>query len=162
VLVPHVSSVEMAQSVLRAARFTPRGDRGANPYVRAAGYGTTPDWLRAANESVVVMLMVEGTDGIAAMPGIVGLDGLDAVFLGPVDLSHALGVPGQVDHPEVVSALEKVAVLGAEHGVPPRFSPPTRKERRRGGAGRTTGGLRRRHAGDRSRAHAVATAAQAR
>jgi 4-hydroxy-2-oxoheptanedioate aldolase len=117
VLVPHVSSLEMATAVVRASHFTPEGDRGANPYVRAAGYGSTPDWYAQANKSVAVMVMVEGVAGIRAMPQIVGLTGLDAVFLGPVDLSHALGFPGQVDHPQVVAELEKVAALGAEHGV---------------------------------------------
>jgi 4-hydroxy-2-oxoheptanedioate aldolase len=117
VLVPQIASASQARSVLRAARFAPDGTRGANPYVRAAGYGSVPDWFAGANRDVAVMLMIEGCEGIAACPEILGLPGLDAVFLGPVDLSHSLGLPGQISHPRVVDALAGIAARATEHGV---------------------------------------------
>lgn len=108
VLVPQISSVDGARRAIEAARFAPRGSRGLNPYVRAAGYGSDRDWLSHANESVAVLLMVEGPEGIAALPGILALPGLDGIMVGPVDLSQALGVPGQTEHPDVVSAATRI------------------------------------------------------
>lgn len=117
VLVPQVSSAATARAVVDAARFAPQGGRGANPWVRAAGYGVTPDWFAEANRNVVVMVMIEGLEGLKATDEIVELAGLDAVFLGPVDLSHSMDVPGQPDHPRVLEALEDVARRAASQGV---------------------------------------------
>jgi 4-hydroxy-2-oxoheptanedioate aldolase len=117
VLVPHVSCAEDALCAVRAARFTPDGSRGANPYVRGTAYGSVRDWHAQANERVAVMVMIEGREGIAAAREILSTPGLDAVFLGPVDLSHAMGLPGQPGHPQVISALEAVMQEAAAQGV---------------------------------------------
>ena len=61
--------------------------------------------------------MIEGRAGIEAVTEIMSVPGLDAIFLGPVDLSHSLGVPGQVDHPLVREALEGVAAKAAAQGM---------------------------------------------
>jgi len=109
VLVPHVSSASEAQAVVAAARFAPDGHRGANPFVAAAGYSGRSDWFTQANRSVAVIGMVEGKEGLDAVNEILDVAGLDAVFVGPFDLSHALGLPGQVDHPAVTASLLRVA-----------------------------------------------------
>jgi 4-hydroxy-2-oxoheptanedioate aldolase len=114
VLVPQVGSLGEARAAVAAARFAPSGSRGANPYVRAARYSAGPEWFAQANDEVAVLVMVEGVAGIDALPEIVGVEGLDGVFVGPVDLSHALGVPGQTDHPSVV---EKVASIISAAGA---------------------------------------------
>ena len=67
-----------------------------------------PTWFRRANDEVAAVLMIEGLDGIASMPEIMKIDHLDAVFVGPVDLSHALGVPGETDHPDVVAKVSEI------------------------------------------------------
>ncbi|GLY72876.1 HpcH/HpaI aldolase family protein [Actinoallomurus iriomotensis] len=117
VLVPQVGSADAARAVVEAARFAPDGTRGANPFVRAARYGATADWFAGANRDVAVMVMIEGAEGIAAMPEILEVTGLDGVFLGPVDMSHSLGVPGQIDHPSVRDALEKAAAAAAARNM---------------------------------------------
>lgn len=117
VLVPQVESAAAARAVVEAARFAPDGARGANPWVRAARYGATADWFAAANRDVAVMVMIEGAAGIAAMPEILDVPGLDGVFLGPVDLSHSLGVPGQIDHPKVRGALEDAAAAASARNM---------------------------------------------
>ncbi|MQA93619.1 MAG: aldolase [Streptosporangiales bacterium] len=113
VLVPQVTSADAARTVVAAARFAPEGERGAHPWVRASGYGTVPGWFATANREVAVLVMIEGTAGVAAVPEILEVPGLDAIFLGPVDLSHSMGVPGQTDHPRVRAALEDVAAKAA-------------------------------------------------
>lgn len=117
VLVPQVSSAATARCVVEASRFAPEGTRGANPYVRAAGYGADPDWFAAANRDVAVMVMIEGVEGITAIPDILEVAGLDGVFLGPVDLSHSMGLPGQPDHPRVREAMEEVARRATARGM---------------------------------------------
>jgi 4-hydroxy-2-oxoheptanedioate aldolase len=116
VLVPHVDAAAAAAAVVRAARFAPAGERGANPYVRAGGYGD-PGVLAARGAEVAVLVMVEGAGGAAAVPEILAVPGLDGIFLGPVDLSHSLGLPGQPEHPRVVGMLRAVAEQAAAAGV---------------------------------------------
>jgi 4-hydroxy-2-oxoheptanedioate aldolase len=117
VLVPQIGSVEEARLALSAARFAPNGTRGANPFVRAADFGANQAWFTEANASAAVLLMVEGPQGLTAVPSILELPGLDCVFLGPVDLSHSLGVPGETEHPRVLAAIEEVVRQSGAKGV---------------------------------------------
>ncbi|HWE88215.1 MAG TPA: aldolase/citrate lyase family protein [Pseudonocardiaceae bacterium] len=113
VLVPHVESAADAAAVVRSARFAPEGERGANPWVRAGGFGARQNWFADTRRDVAVLVMIEGKNALADLPRILAVPGLDAVFLGPVDLSHALGVPGRIDHPTVLAALERAVDLAA-------------------------------------------------
>ncbi len=117
-IVPHVSSVEDAREVVGHARFGPLGERGMDLYARAADWGDTDRdaYLRHANEEVLVGVMVEGSAAIDDLAGIAAVEGLDLLFVGPYDLSQSLGYPGQISHPEVVSAIEQAAATAAEHG----------------------------------------------
>ena len=108
VLVPQIGSVEAARRAVAAARFSPEGSRGANPWVRAADFGADEGWYASANARAAVLVMIEGASGAAAAADIMNVRGLDALFLGPVDFSHSLGVPGQVDHPKVVGRFEQL------------------------------------------------------
>ena len=125
ILVPQVASRREAEEAVAAARFAPLGRRGANPWVTAAGYSGDPGWFAAANEAVAVIVMIEGTEGVAAAAEIVDTPHLDGVFLGPVDLSHALGVPGEIGHPSVVAKIEDVVALGRARGVSTAVFAPT-------------------------------------
>src|SRR3954453_14567657 len=113
VLVPHVQSAHDAAAVVKAARFPPAGGRGALPWVRAAGYEASDDWHARANDDVAVIAMVEGKEGVAAVDEILATPGLDAVFLGPVDLAASLGLAGRLDPPQVVAAVRSVVERAA-------------------------------------------------
>ena len=108
VLVPQVSSREEAVAAVSAARFAPEGTRGANPWVRAADFSGRPEWFGEANRDIAVLVMIEGKAGLAAIRDILHVPFLDGIFLGPVDLSHSLGVPGEVEHPRVVETMIQV------------------------------------------------------
>jgi 2-keto-3-deoxy-L-rhamnonate aldolase RhmA len=131
VLVPQVSSADAALKVVSAARFAPDGSRGANPWVRAANFTAGPEWFSRANQEVAVMVMIEGTEGIAAAPEILNTPSLDAVFLGPVDLSHALGVPGETEHPLVIEQVGRVIAGGTQRGMATAVFAPTPTAARR-------------------------------
>jgi 2-keto-3-deoxy-L-rhamnonate aldolase RhmA len=122
VMVPHVSSHSEAKAVVSYARFPPEGERSLNPYVRGMGYhGEDPARLSVVNSMAAVIAMVEGSAGLENLPAILDTDGLDAVFVGPVDLSASLGHPGQPEHPVVVekmkSILESASLKGVATGV---------------------------------------------
>jgi 4-hydroxy-2-oxoheptanedioate aldolase len=117
-IVPHVGSVEDAREVVGHARFGPLGERGMDLYARAAGWGETDrdTYLRHANEEILVGVMVEGSAAINDLADIAEVEGLDLLFVGPYDLSQSMGYPGQIDHPEVVRAIEQAAATADEHG----------------------------------------------
>jgi 4-hydroxy-2-oxoheptanedioate aldolase len=117
VVVPNVQSGASAAAVVAAARFAPEGRRGANPYVRAARYSADSSFFTTANALAASIVMVEGREGIAAIDAILDVEGLDAVFLGPVDVSMALGVPGEPEHPTVVAAVSSIVERARGRGI---------------------------------------------
>jgi 2-keto-3-deoxy-L-rhamnonate aldolase RhmA len=131
VLVPHVSSGAAAAEAVAASRFAPEGRRGANPWVRAARYGAAADFPRTANDRCACVAMVEGRAGIEAVDEILATAGLDAIFMGPVDLSHALGVPGETEHELVVETVAGLVERGRALGVATAVFTPTPEAARR-------------------------------
>lgn len=121
IVVPHVSSAAQAEAAVRAARYPPRGDRGFATYSRAARHGlaTAAEHLAVAEATTVLIAMIEDRAGVDAAADIAAVDGVDALFVGPADLSVALGHPGQTSHPEVTEAIAAVrrAAEGAGIGV---------------------------------------------
>ena len=111
VLVPHISSVVEAESLVDTARFNPHGERGVCRYVRAAKFSSLDrySYFDEANRNTLVIAMIEGEDGIANLDQILSVVGIDVVFIGPYDLSQSLGIPGQVTDARVIKQMGKVA-----------------------------------------------------
>lgn len=120
IIIPQVSNASQVLPIIRACRFSPLGERGVHPAVRAANYGLRPrtDYLSHANQESVIIAQVEGEAAMHDLPNILGCAGLDAIFVGPYDLSQSLGIPGQVDHPLVRKALTEIADTAQQHHVP--------------------------------------------
>ena len=112
--VPQVASAEMARQVVHSSKYHPLGMRGLQPYVRAASYHSydTAEYLAHANQESVVIAQVEGVEGIKNLDSILQVEGLDIAFVGPYDLSQALGIPAQVKDARVREAMAG-AVLSA-------------------------------------------------
>lgn len=87
---------------LNTAKFAPVGKRGACPFVRANWFGGEDcgAYYEKANRETTLMLLVEGPEGVKNLPEIVKVDGIDVIQIGAVDLSVALGIPGQTRAPE--------------------------------------------------------------
>ncbi len=117
VIVPQIGSLAEAERAVRAARFAPEGNRGANPFVRAADYSGRLEWFAEANRDVAILLMIEGKGGVEAVADILAVPNLDGIFVGPMDLSHALGVPGEMGHPKVVETIQSVVAEARARGV---------------------------------------------
>jgi 2-keto-3-deoxy-L-rhamnonate aldolase RhmA len=110
------ATLENCAKALEVARYAPEGGRGACTIVRSAGYAPG-DWdahVRQANDEMMVIPLIEDTATLAdfeAMPG------LEVFFIGPTDLSIALGVPhATFDEPKMGAALEKVVAAARKHG----------------------------------------------
>ncbi|MBW1943170.1 MAG: aldolase [Deltaproteobacteria bacterium] len=110
VQIPQISTAQAAKEAIRSAKYHPLGERGANPYVRATGYSAQKftDYIKWANDNTLVIIQVEGVEGISNIEAILDTPGLDVVWLGPYDLSQSMGRPGQVDHPDVIQKMKEV------------------------------------------------------
>jgi len=118
VVVPHVASAEEARRVVRACRYPHDGGvRGvAFPVIRASMYGTDPTYLAEYQGRTLVLPQIEDAAGVAEADGILGEDGVDGVFLGPLDLSSSVGHPGDVRHPDVAAATSAIEAAARRHG----------------------------------------------
>jgi 4-hydroxy-2-oxoheptanedioate aldolase len=119
--VPWVNTSDEAEAVVRSAKYVPEGVRGLAG-VRAADWGLSEplgDYIRRANRETLVVIHVETAVAVDAIDELVAVDGVDVLFIGPSDLSHSLGVAGQIEHPTMRTALDRVAesVLGSDKAL---------------------------------------------
>ena len=101
IIVPLVNTAEDAAKAVAACRYPPVGMRSSGP-VRAVHYGGA-DYLANANDEIVLMAMIETKEGLANLDAICATPGLDAVYIGPSDLSYALGLDPRGDNPDPVA-----------------------------------------------------------
>jgi 4-hydroxy-2-oxoheptanedioate aldolase len=118
ILVPHCDSAEIAREVVRNARFAPAGQRSLGGLGADAVYGMVPlgDYLEQANSETFVAVQIESQVAVGNVREIAAVEGVDILFVGPGDLSLDMGHPGQLDHPELRAALERVSEAAAEAG----------------------------------------------
>jgi len=118
VQVPQICSKKDAEELLKAAKFYPRGERGVCRYVRAAEYSAIEktEYFKKANRDSMVIIHIEGQEGIDNFDEIISVDGIDVVFIGPYDLSQSLGLPGQVNHPLVEEKMKQVVEKARSNG----------------------------------------------
>lgn len=115
-LVPFIESREQAEYAVAATRYPPEGVRGVAGMTRASSYGTEPEYFKRVNEHIGVILQIESRAGVEAVEDIVAVEGVDAIFIGPSDLSAAYGYLGQPQHPEVQQAIRHVHEVTAAAG----------------------------------------------
>lgn len=118
VMAPMIGSAGEARDFVDASRYPPDGIRGVAG-TRAADYGLSmTEYVATANESIVTVAQIETEAGLENVAEIATVDGLDALFVGPADLSTALGVFGQYDDEAFVSAIEQILSAAHEVDVP--------------------------------------------
>jgi 2-keto-3-deoxy-L-rhamnonate aldolase RhmA len=117
VMIPQVSNPEDAREIVNWLRFQPVGKRGVALFTRGLDYGTGGHGaVGPKNEEVLGILQIESGAAVKAADKIAAVEGVDVLFVGPTDLSHALGIPGQIEHPDYQAAIETVANAAAAHG----------------------------------------------
>ena len=116
IMLPRIDSAAQLQQALTHLRFPPRGDRGVATYNRACRFGLDTGALDRADDEILVIAQIESAASVKVVDEIAAVDGVDVLFIGPRDLSHDLGVPGDVTAPAFVDALDTVLAAGRRHG----------------------------------------------
>ena len=116
-LIPYVNTREEAESAVRACRYPPQGIRGVAGSPRAQGYGQNVQaYLQQANDEVLLITAVETPTAVTNLEDILGVDGVDGIFIGPMDLATNMGHLGDPRHPEVQEAIAEIEGKVLESG----------------------------------------------
>lgn len=118
VVVPRVRTAQAAMDVVRAAHYPPAGERGLATSTRAGRHGmaSLSDHIAAARAQTLVVVQIEDAAAVPAVPDICAVDHVDAIFVGPTDLSMSFGRPGELDHPDVLRAIKSIAAAVGDSG----------------------------------------------
>jgi len=121
VMVPYVQNADEARAAAAAVEYPPKGVRGVAGGTRASRYGRDKSYLTTARDGICLIAQVETAEALAKLEEIAGVEGIDAVFIGPSDLAASMGHIGQAAHPEVQAALkdgvERLKAMGVPAGI---------------------------------------------
>jgi 2-dehydro-3-deoxyglucarate aldolase/4-hydroxy-2-oxoheptanedioate aldolase len=117
IMVPQVSDTDAAREIVSWLRYPPAGKRGVALGTRGLAWGVGGHVsVDSHNERVTGIIQVESRAAVEAADATAAIDGVDCLFVGPADLSHALGVRGDIEHPDFVAAITSVADAARRHG----------------------------------------------
>ena len=117
VVVPNISDKKSAEEAVYYSRFAPAGGRGACPCVRANQFGKGDNhYYEDANRDVAIIALIEGAEGMANFDEIIDVEGLDAIYIGPVDLSVSMGLAGDIYNLRVIEAMEIMIAKAQQKG----------------------------------------------
>lgn len=117
IMCPRINNPQEAQRAADAMRYPPDGVRGVAHMVRATNFGANAaDYLASSKDTLVGIVQVESEQALNSVDDIAAIDGIDVLFVGPSDLSMALGIFGQLDHPRFIEALKATAAAAKKAG----------------------------------------------
>jgi len=133
VMAAQIRSAEHAEQFVTWAKFAPRGMRGMNTSGRDGDYThkSQQQFARDANRDQFLAMQIETLGALEEADAIAAIDGVDVLFVGPSDLSQALGVLGQFSHPRLLEALDRVSAACRRHGKHWGTVAPTQEYTRR-------------------------------
>jgi len=117
-LVPYVQSADEARKAVEATRYPPDGNRGVAAVLRGNRYGRVAGYHHKAAAELCVLVQIETRQAADALEQICGVEGVDGVFIGPSDLSAALGHLGNAAHPDVQAAITDLCRRAGAAGKP--------------------------------------------
>jgi 4-hydroxy-2-oxoheptanedioate aldolase len=117
--VPHIKCRQDAERAVAWSLFAPGGERSLCRFVRAAEFSNVPrdEYVALANRRRLLVLQIEGKEGLDHLDEITDVPGIDVLFIGPYDLSQSIGLIGQIWHPRVVEAVEHVFATCRAKGI---------------------------------------------
>ena len=123
IMVPMVESADQARRIVAAAHYPPRGHRGAAFGIAHDDYrsGDPNDVIDRANRRTLVIALIETVRGLDAVEEIAAVDGIDILWLGHFDLTGSMGIPGQFDHPDYLTAVRRIVAAATGSGKPAGF-----------------------------------------
>ncbi len=114
VIIPWINRREDAINAVKYCKYPPEGVRGCGPRRTVL---LDPDYLKTVNDELLIIVQIETQEAVDNVEEILSVEGVDAFFLGPIDLSTSMGLMEQVEHPKVQEAIAKVFEVGKELGV---------------------------------------------
>ena len=115
IMVPRLNTVDQAAESVRHMLYPPNGDRGVATYNRSCRWGMDRRTLTEPNQEALGVIQIETLEALESVEDIAAQDGVDVLFVGPLDLSYALGVPLQLDSNVFQEALERVVAAAQLH-----------------------------------------------
>jgi 4-hydroxy-2-oxoheptanedioate aldolase len=122
VVVPMVNSKAEAEAVVNAARYAPKGNRSIGGQTHAMNFATDPaTYYAKANDEILITVMIEHVDAVAAVDEIAAVPGIDVIFIGPNDLHNSMGKPPafESDAPEFLAAVDAVLRAAKKNDIAP-------------------------------------------
>jgi 4-hydroxy-2-oxoheptanedioate aldolase len=118
IMVPHVMSPQDATDIVRVTRFHPLGKRPLDGGNADGAYCKVDlkTYIEHANTQKLVIAQIEDPEAVDTLDEIAQVGGIDMLFFGPGDYSHALGIPGNFDDPRIAEARQRVAEAATRHG----------------------------------------------
>lgn len=119
IMAAHVRSAEEAERVVQFVKFPPRGRRGLNGSNRDGDYTRIPypEYVEKCNRETFIAIQIENVDALESVEAIARVPDVDLLFIGPADLSSAMGIVGQYDHPQFRSAMDRIIAAADAAGV---------------------------------------------
>ncbi|MBM3762900.1 MAG: aldolase [Acidobacteria bacterium] len=118
VIFPFTSTPELAKQAAAATKYPPEGRRGFAAGLPSFRWPSPEGYPAFANRNVMTIVIVEEERALANLDAIASTPGIDVLFIGTNDLAQSLGVGGQMDHPKMKAALDKILAAGKKHGLP--------------------------------------------
>lgn len=119
VIAPLINFPEQARELVRAVKYPPEGERGVG-FCRANMYGMHFDEAIAdANDQTLVCVQIENIEGVRNIDETLSVPGVDAVFIGPYDLTASMGITAQFEHPDTQKAMRRILEACKRHGIVP-------------------------------------------
>lgn len=120
IVVPRLDTADQVREAVTFLRYPPAGQRGVALLTRGARLGTVNHaGVAGLNDDITGIIQIESPMALEAADEIAAIDGVDCLFVGPADLSHSLGIPGQFSNPTYQAALRKVVDACRKHGKAP-------------------------------------------
>ena len=117
VLVPMINTKEDAELAVKSIKYPPLGFRGVG-LARAQGYGSDfNEYVQTSNRDSLCIIQIEHIEAVKNIDDILSVPGIDGTFIGPYDLSLSMGLPGQLLHPDVEDAKQRILNATRTHGL---------------------------------------------
>lgn len=118
IMFPFIENAAEAKAAVSYTRYPPEGVRGVAGIHRASRFGRLPDYLQSASQDIAVIVQLETPEAIGRLAEIAAVPGVDAVFVGPGDLSASMGHIGEIEHPDVQDLIKAAASMAREFDKP--------------------------------------------
>jgi 2-dehydro-3-deoxyglucarate aldolase/4-hydroxy-2-oxoheptanedioate aldolase len=110
-LLPNTETVEQARALVAYSKYYPMGNRGVSLLRSHTGFekiDSATEYMKRANEENILMVQIESPIAVARIDDLLAVEGIDAAFVGPNDLSQSMGIMGQMEHPRFIEAIDRV------------------------------------------------------